>query len=213
MKKNNPKFYVVWQGLRTGIFDTWAECKAQVDGIATARYKSFESREEAETAFARGHQAYIKPRSFAPTSKPSNDGSFSVKYELDSIAVDGAWNTATGYAEYQGVSVRTGERLFHQGPFADASNNIVEFLALVHALAYLHQRGSELPIYTDSQTAISWLRKKHCKTTREANQQNAELFNLIERAETWLHTHTYTNRVLKWQTDKWGEIPADFGRK
>ena len=209
------KFYVVWQGQRTGIFETWAECKAQVDGIPTARYKSFPTREEAEIAFARGHQAYIKMNAAAAATgkKSSSSSSPAGAYDVESIAVDGAWNTATGYAEYQGVYVRTGERIFHQGPFADASNNIVEFLALVHALAYLHQRGSTMPVYSDSQTAISWLRKKHCKTTREPNQENAELFKLIERAETWLHTHTYTNPVRKWLTDKWGEIPADFGRK
>ena len=47
MKKNKPKFYVVWKGRDTGVFYTWAECKAAIDKFEGALYKSYESEEEA----------------------------------------------------------------------------------------------------------------------------------------------------------------------
>lgn len=37
---------------------------------------------------------------------------------------------------------------------------------------------------------------------------------MIERAERWLQTNSYSEMPLrKWETAQWGEIPADFGRK
>lgn len=35
------KYYVVWEGRATGVFDSWEECKEYVDGYQGARFKSF----------------------------------------------------------------------------------------------------------------------------------------------------------------------------
>ena len=70
MAKN--KFYVVWKGLNPGIYDNWAECKAQVDGQEGAKYKSFENREEAAKAFEAGYTHYLKT---ASSRGPSRAGS------------------------------------------------------------------------------------------------------------------------------------------
>ena len=212
MSKNAPKFYVVWVGNQTGVFSNWDSCKSQIEGVQGAKYKSFPSRAEAEEAYQRGYQAYIstgKPKTNAPKSTASDKSDLL----LDSVSVDGAWNTATGDCEYQGVYTRTGQLLFRQGVFKDGTNNIVEFLAIVHALAYLQKQGNNLPIYSDSQTALSWIRQKTCKTNLERTKRNGELFTLIARAETWLRNNTFSNPLLKWETDRWGENPADFGRK
>ena len=115
--------------------------------------------------------------------------------------------------EYRGVDTKSGIELFHVGPMPQGTNNIGEFLALVHGLAYLQQRGSQIPIYSDSRNAIAWVRQKKCKTKLTPNAVNAPIFDLIARAERWLQTHTYTNPIIKWETEQWGEIPADFGRK
>ncbi|MBR5102983.1 MAG: ribonuclease H [Muribaculaceae bacterium] len=115
--------------------------------------------------------------------------------------------------EYRGVDVMTGAEIFRQGPFVDATNNVGEFLALVHALAFLQQRGLNNTIYSDSRTAIAWVRNKHCKTTLKPTPANEKLFQIIARAETWINTHTWINLIIKWDTEHWGEIPADFGRK
>ena len=131
----------------------------------------------------------------------------------NSIAVDAACSGNPGMMEYRGVYLRTGKEIFHFGPIF-GTNNIGEFLAIVHGLALLKQKGfHDMPIYSDSVNAQLWVRKKKCKTTLERNERTEELFRLIERAETWLHNNTWKNRIIKWPTDQWGEIPADFGRK
>jgi ribonuclease HI len=115
--------------------------------------------------------------------------------------------------EYRGIDLRTGQQVFHFGPL-HGTNNIGEFLAIVHALAMLKQQGREdVTIYSDSRNALTWLKKKTCKTKLERNAKTEYLHQVIARAENWLRTHTYQNPILKWETDRWGEIPADFGRK
>ena len=128
-------------------------------------------------------------------------------------ASDAACSGNPGDMEYRGVYTATGQEIFHIGPLKEGTNNVGEFLALVHGLALLQQKGSDLPIYSDSRNAISWVKKKKCKTLLARKPINEPIFDLIERAEKWLNTHTYTTQILKWETSVWGEIPADFGRK
>ena len=115
--------------------------------------------------------------------------------------------------EYQGVFTETETHVFHQGPFPEATVNIGEFLALVHALAYLKKNKLDMPIYSDSLTALAWVRKKKVNTKLRPNETNKKVFELIERALFWLNNNTYDTQILKWNTKVWGEIPADFGRK
>lgn len=205
------KYYVVWEGRRKGIFTDWSECEVQTKGFAEAKYKAFDTLEEAEAALQQNYWAFIQKKSAEKVKKesPAKIG----KPLSESIAVDAAWNTATGDVEYQGIYVRTGQKLFLQGPFKQGTNNIGEFLAIVHALAYLKQQKSNLPIYSDSKTAISWVKRKHANTKLELTPENKPLFELLQRAENWLSDNTYTNQILKWETTYWGENPADFGRK
>ena len=116
--------------------------------------------------------------------------------------------------EYRCVRVGTGEEVFHMGPFADGTNNIGEYLALVHALALLDKQGDHsTPVYSDSRTAQSWLRRRGHKSTLAHTPTNARIFELLARADAWVQSHAIFNPVIKWNTDDWGEIPADFGRK
>jgi ribonuclease HI len=131
----------------------------------------------------------------------------------ESLSVDAACSGNPGIMEYRGVETGTGREIFHVGPFNPATNNIGEFLALVHGLALLKQQNLELPIYSDSTTALAWVRKKKCNSKLERTNTNQEVFDLIQRAEKWLRLNDYKNPVLKWETERWGEIPADFGRK
>lgn len=207
------KYYVVWKGRNPGIFDNWAECKMQVEGEDGAKYKSFETRDLAVEAFDKGYENYQKPT-------PSNKTFTKTQHNLyigtpiqESLSVDAACSGNPGKMEYRGVYTATRQEIFRIGPMEQGTNNIGEFLALVHGLAFLKQKGSSLPIYSDSKNAISWVQKKKCKTLLEREPQNEIIFNLIERAEKWLHENKYTTRILKWETSEWGEIPADFGRK
>lgn len=128
-------------------------------------------------------------------------------------AVDAACSGNPGPMEYQGIDLATGQRIFHFGPMK-GTNNIGEFLAIVHALALCWQHG--LPdkiIYSDSRNAILWVQKHRCKTKLERTPQTEKLYEIIQRAENWLDTHAYRNPIVKWETREWGEVPADFGRK
>ncbi|MBK9270473.1 MAG: ribonuclease H family protein [Saprospiraceae bacterium] len=210
MKKDKAKFYVVWEGEQPGIYTSWSECQRQIKGYPGAKYKSFESLKDAQEAYLNG------PSTSNVSSKKTK--TVSEKWQdhvpVGSIAVDAACEGNPGPVEYRGVDPYSGKVLFHQGPFNNGTNNIGEFLALVHALALLHQKkDNTTKIYSDSATAISWLKQKKAKTQLDFNSSNQVLYELVKRATLWLHQNSYQNQVIKWETQKWGEIPADFGRK
>lgn len=193
------------------MYDKWDDCKAQVDGFDNAKYKAFPSKDAADKAFADGHGKYLrKPR--AKVSHPWESSPLEDPIPA-SLAVDAACSGNPGDMEYRGVITSTGKEIFRIGPYRQGTNNIGEFLALVHGLAVLKQQNSPLPVYSDSVNAIKWVTNKKCKTQLVRNDVNAPIFDLIERAEKWLRDNTYTTRILKWETARWGEIPADFGRK
>jgi len=128
-------------------------------------------------------------------------------------AVDAACSGNPGQMEYQGIDLATGEQVFHFGPVF-GTNNIGEFLAIVHALALMEQRGiTDKIIYSDSFTAMTWVHKKHCKTKLEHTPETEKLYEIIRRAEQWLRVHPVRVPIIQWETKLWGEIPADFGRK
>lgn len=197
------KYYVVWKGHKPGIYTNWEDCKTQVTGFENARYKSFETMKLAEMSFAAGKDVSDK------TEKVPD-----ANIETDSICVDAACSGNPGDMEYRGVVTTTGRELFKVGPFPEGTNNIGEFLAIVHALALLKKAGKpKTCIYTDSQTAMAWIRDKKLKSTLQPTSRNKPIFELVERALIWLRQNTYENKIIKWDTARWGEIPADFGRK
>ncbi|MBK0371135.1 ribonuclease H1 domain-containing protein [Flavobacterium agrisoli] len=206
------KYYVVWIGRQTGIFETWEDCNKQIFGFPKAQFKSFATKELAEKAFNSSSKDFIGKDIFE-TVLNSEQLALIGEPIKNSIAVDGAWNTTSGIVEYQGIHTDTGEIIFRVGPYEDGTNNIVEFLAIVHALAYCKQNNLKLPIYSDSKSAISWVRAKQARTNHQKSDKNNKLFELIDRAIKWLNENNYDNEILKWETRAWGENPADFGRK
>ena len=202
MKKN--KFYVVWVGNKTGVFESWEECQLAVKNYKGSKYKSFIEKNDADKAFLEGYEVYYKKNySHDKNNIPRNNA----------ICVDAASSGNPGIMEYQAVDMLTKKVLFKNGPYKNATNNIGEFLALVHGIAYLEKTKKSKIIYSDSKTAISWVKKKKCKTTLKKNSENKEVFELISRAIKWLNENKYNINILKWDTKLWGEIPADFGRK
>ena len=220
-----PKYYVVWEGHTPGIYTEWEAAEAQVKGYPEAVFKAFSSREEAEIAFEEGPLEYVGQRT-TDNGQQSPDRlellrkqaamkacqALPAAVDAQAIAVDAACSGNPGQMEYRGVYLKTGEEIFHYGPVF-GTNNIGEFLAIVHGLALLAQRGYTIPIYSDSVNAMLWVKRKQCRTTLPLNDKTKALHEHIRRAETWLRTHSYSNDLRKWETEKWGEIPADFGRK
>ena len=219
MGKN--KFYVVWNGVSPGIYTSWTDCKLQINGFEGAVYKSFDTREEAEKAYSSSPYLYIRKKTAnAPATGPADVPAYRNDTVLplpaavcaEALAVDAACSGNPGPMEYRGIYLRTGETVFRFGPVY-GTNNIGEFLAIVHALALIDRKGIRMPVYSDSRNAIGWVRQKRCKTKLERTPRTEALFQMIERAENWLKAHPTDIPVCKWETEQWGEIPADFGRK
>jgi ribonuclease HI len=235
------KHYVVWEGKVPGIYTSWADCQMQTNGYPQAKFKAYESAAEAQAALARGWKASFASAKAAAgasagsgsggssasgssaggsaatkgakSAKSAANGNLPAQVVLDSISVDVGSKGNPGIVEYKGVSTRTGEVIFEHPPIAKGTNNLGEFLAIVHALAYLKQRGSTMTIYSDSMTAMSWIRKQAVATTLPRDASTKEIWTLVDRALSWLHNNTYSNPILKWDTKAWGEIKADYGRK
>lgn len=216
------KYYVVWEGRAPGIYDNWEDARAQVDEYPGARFKAFSSQTAATLAF-RGdpsehtgilrsiaaHNAATTPhtRTSAPYAPPPG-------VITDAIAVDGACARNPGPMEYRGVSIADGTELFHVGPLDDGTNNVAEYLALIHALALLdRQHNTRTVVYSDSVNAISWVRRGGHRSQLARTPRNAVIHNMLARADAWLRAHPVHNAIHKWDTRHYGEIPADFGRK
>ncbi len=210
------KYYTVWDGKIPGVYHSWRECENQTKGYENAKYKSFDTLQEATRAFVSPWYEYIGMNAKKASQKTAANYTLLPKEEqpvTESIAVDAACSGNPGKMEYRCVDVKTGYEIFRFGPVEEGTNNIGEFLAIVHALALFHKTNPSLIIYTDSQTALKWVKDCKTRTKLTPNDKNVQIFNLLQRGETWLRNNTYSNPVLKWDTVKWGEIPADFGRK
>lgn len=214
----------MWKGRTPGVYDSWEACKQEVDGFQGALYKGFPDQASAEAAFAKGFTGFekkVEGHALLCNDRQSPSSPFT-----PAIAVDAACSGNPGKMEYQGKFVDFGTNpatvvtLFKSPVFENGTNNIGEFLAIVHALAWQKQKRTQYPVYSDSVNAQKWVREKQCRTKLQPNGKNAYLFELIDRAETWLRENDNWMRenanvipVLKWKTEVWGEIPADFGRK
>ena len=212
MAKN--KFYVVWQGRNPGVYSSWEACKKEVDGFEGAKYKGYPDKASADAAFSQGFTGFEKK-----TTPQIDLSCVAEKPVSPAITVDAACSGTPGKMEYQGLFVDFGTQpsttvnLFKSPVFENGTNNIGEFLAIVHALAWQKQKRTQYPIYSDSVNAQLWIKQKKCRTKLQPNAKNEYLFQLIARAENWLNNNTIEVPVLKWKTEIWGEIPADFGRK
>jgi ribonuclease HI len=202
------KFYVVWIGREPGLYTDWSSAEAQIKGFDGAKFKAFEDLATAQKAQNDNMWKYLgQPK--APKLSTTQVG----PPLTNSISVDAACSGNPGVLEYRGVETGTKRVLFSMGPFPEGTVNLGEFLALVHGLAYLQQHQSTLPIYSDSRTAMAWVRNKAIKTNLVRNKKNEEVFQLVDRALAWLKNQRYSNKILKWETEFWGENPADYGRK
>ncbi len=178
-----------------------------VKGYPAAEYKAFESHAEAQRALAAGYEQY-KGRAAS-----SQKWLFAaVQPVLPSIAVDAACSGSPGPLEFQGVEAETGKQIFKHGPFADGTNNVGEFLAIVEAMKWLDEHQHPWPVYSNSRNAIGWVKARKCNTQLARLPSNKRLFEMVAEAEKWLQFLTQ-RKILKWDTQAWGEIPADFGRK
>ena len=213
---------MVWVGRNPGIYMDLNDALEQIDDYPGASFKSYDNPEEAAIAFRKGNVRTESreignlllnaQRKNMPTTGKKDYMSIP-EIDLDGWAVDAACAGNPGKMEYRGVELMSGRELFRVGPFEQSTNNIGEFLAIVHALSLMFKLGEKHTIYSDSKTGMAWVRNRKVKTQLERNAKTEKSFQLMERALSWLNTHNVDVKIRKWETDRWGEIPADFGRK
>lgn len=193
------KFYVVWVGKKKGIFETWDECKQSIQGVSGAKFKSFSSKIRAQAEY------------YGETCSP-NPGEMA-------LTVDGACKGSTGEGEFRGVLLPSKTEVFRYGPYSGATNNIMEYLAAIRGLKWIESRGLRIPVYTDSATALHWIKdspQSECATSASVPSDSV-LFSNISKSKAWINSRVKKAELLgclrKWDTAVYGEIPADFGRK
>jgi ribonuclease HI len=202
------KFYVVWKGRRRGVFTSWSECERQVKGFVGAQYKAFDTQQQAREAMNGRYEDFV--------GKASSHGKWRTaraRPVVPSVSVDAACSGSPGRLEFQAVHTESGKRIFREGPFAEGTNNVGEFLAIVEALSWVRKKALPWPVYSDSENAIGWVRQGKCRTRLKPSHANQRLFEMIAQAEEELRHQASNPELLKWDTAAWGEIPADFGRK
>lgn len=228
----SKRFYVVFAGRQPGVYDDFNDAMEQVDGFDGASFKSYASPEQAAEAFRRFDRKNDS-RSIgallinATEQKRKEQGArgredrietktdyFAFpEIDLNGWAVDASCMGNPGVMEYRGVELMSGKEIFRVGPFKKGTNNIGEFLAIVHALALMQQKGERHTVYSDSVSGMAWVRNRKVKTQLARNKDTEPVFRMMERALSWLNTHQYDVQIRKWDTDRWGEVPADFDRK
>ncbi len=208
-KTGKKKYYVVWRGIKPGIYNSWDECKKQVEGFEGAQYKSFTDEDEAKRSFDGSYWEITQLKG----KKNLQELTTKEKPILNSISVDAACSGNPGTLEFRGVFTDTETELFKRGPYEMGTVNIGEFLAIILALAWLKKHKLNYPIYSDSKTAIAWIRNKRVNTRLERTAKNVEIFQALDNGVAWLKKNPVTVKILKWETKIWGEIPADYGRK
>jgi ribonuclease HI len=221
------KYYVVWIGRKPGIYTSWTTCQEQINKFDDAKFKSYETKAAAEEAYkagwkkswgqgkpsSGGSKSGSGPASGASSSRQSMGNASVEEIDYNSISVDVGTSGNPGPVEYKGVDTQTGEVIFTKGPIKRGTNNLGEFLAIVHGLAYLQKIGSNKTVYSDSVNAIKWVKQRAVSSTLPRDESTQEIWELVDRAISWLRTNKYNNKVVKWQTKQWGEIKADYGRK
>lgn len=223
MTKNETKFYVIRKWRNIWIFNTWEQCKQNVDWFNSAKYKSFKNLQEAQIALSEWWEKYYKTHTDKAKSNNLQKMSNLQKSQLmenvpffaESIAVDAACSENPWKMEYRWIDLQTGEEIFHEN-FKIWTNNIWEFLAIIHWLQYLW--NNNYSIYSDSKIAISRIKQGKCKTQLKTkfdkdNPNISKLLYTIQNAEKRLKNNWIKHNILKWNTEERWEIPADFWRK
>lgn len=144
------KFYAVKNGHKIGVFDTWEECKASVDGFSGAEYKSFKTREEA-LAFVKGEE-FVTEQKAALVGHPDEATAY----------VDGSFNPATGAFACGVVMLVDGKEITFNQAYTDAElakmrNVAGEICGSILAMRYcIKNKINTLHLYYDYEGIEKW---------------------------------------------------------
>ena len=213
------KVYIIFAPLEwKGIYYTWEDCKGALDRCRGQghSFSSFKKLTDAQEALRCGtlrsyKEKKAKTKAWLDPALPAD-----CRVQLPCLVVDAACSGYPGPVEYRGVVLPEEYEAFRCGPYVSGTNNIGEYLAIVTGLRWLEQNTLSFPLYSDSRCAIGWV-KGHGNCNSHLETIGPELTDLVARAERWVHSspnsRKLTQRVRKWETVRWGEVPADYGNK
>ena len=165
------KFYAVKVGRTTGIFNTWDDCKKQVDGFGGAIYKSFPTAKEAMEYLGWGssnsnnnNNNDINSSNHTTSDNTTYDNTFTANISKDiAIAyVDGSFNISTGEFGYGVIFFYNGEEIhllegFNDPSLATMRNVAGEIKGSEAAMKYAVANGiPKLNIYHDYEGVARW---------------------------------------------------------
>lgn len=165
------KYYAVRKGKSPGIYSTWDECKAQVDGYSGAEYKKFNTKEEA--------MDFINPteKKLPVFSNPEDQ---LIAY------VDGSYNNSNGSYSYGAVfinhvgDVETFNKRFKKDVYSEHRNVIGEIYGAIFAMEYAVNHGyKELFLHYDYEGIEKWAIGSW-KRNKEATKMYYDFYNSIK---------------------------------
>jgi len=212
------KYYVVRNGKKKWIFDSWDETKVIVEWFQNAKYKSFDDYDIAKKSFDMWYDVFFGQRD-KKVKKDKKEIIKNKKILTPSICVDASCMGNPGNLQYQIVDTGNLCNIYKSPIFEHWTQNIWEYMAIVHWMMILSENDFYKKykiIYSDSNTAISWIVNKKPKTSLIRDIYNIKLKNQFEKTNKWLleNTEKIKNiQVIKRETKYRWEILADFGRK
>lgn len=155
------KYYAVRTGRNPGIYDTWDECKKQVDGFSGAEYKSFKSEDEAKLYCTKDKPVEVSVSGNEPVTKTEIPNNALCSSNTAVVFVDGSYNSSTNEYGY-GVYITQGSRkqvLCGKGMCKEGGRNVEgEVAGARAALSFLVDKTScnSVVLYHDYQGIGSW---------------------------------------------------------
>lgn len=167
------KYYAVKAGRKTGVFESWDECKSAVSGFSGAAYKSFTNREDA-IDFVNGS---------AKSQKAQN------REEKQSEAfayVDGSYDDTTKSYSYGMVMMHGEDELhffkkFEKDDMSDMRNVAGEIEGSMAAMKYCIENGiKSISIFYDYEGIQKWC-NGDWKAKKEGTKRYVEFYKDASR--------------------------------
>lgn len=119
-------------------------------------------------------------------------------------------NTKSRKMEYKAFNEETQKWIFQKKYTGYCTQNISDFISIVHALHYCNENSLDSPIYNNNKIAINWANNKKTNTQLFKNNENKEIFQLYENALVWLKQNECSNQILFWNKKEMGNIEKPF---
>lgn len=178
------KYYAVAKGRNTGVYNSWEECKCQVDGFSGSIFKSFKTLEQAK-AFLKLHILTTKRKRInLKRKRESSDSEEEIvpkkKRKIEThveIFTDGGCTGNGTRSACGGIGVYFGgndSRNLSKKMNGVQTNNTAELSAIIEALRICLNYEENVEINTDSEYAIKGI------TGVNRIKKNSSLFKKIE---------------------------------